>query len=422
MFVTQEAEYGLWNSEIYARIVSIGGYYDFALLSWSPTETANCRTFLTEIPGPSQLVSGYYTTITPPAGGPYSIEIVRLSTGQVIGNALTEVAEIPTPSPSRTGVAAGTSLHNVNLRYDKGLGNVAVYARIPYAGLFWNFTTFRWQATETVVCDYYLAEFADTSTVQSWYYGSLPVPNGGPYPIEIWSNGQMVGNDILKTESLVGQGTVKVATIIAAVGRQLQDILNIGYPTQILLAYLNLACHEIVDARPEANSILQVCQLVAGTRQSYPAGWNALLNANRNMGVDGATPGKAITSVSRETMDQCVPDWHTWPEDGVASIVVIDEKDPYAYGVFPPQPTDTPTQIENLGSAYPVAAQDPVNDPFPLPDEYEIPAIDYCIYRCLAENTTVPNALQKAQMFQQKFYQDLSIQKQVKTAVAAAGQ
>jgi len=312
--------------------------------------------------------------------------------------------------------------HNATLRYDKGLGDSAVYARMPYGGKYWNFTTLQWSVTETAECDYYMPEFADTSAIQSWYYASLPVPNGGPYPIEIWYNGQMIGNDISIEEALVGPGTVGVAAIIAAIGRQLQDILNIGYPTNILLVYLNIVCHEIVDLRPEANSILQVCQLVAGTRQTFPAGWNDLLDARRNMGVNGATPGKVITSVPRETMDQCIPDWHTWPADGVVSIVVMDEKDPYAYGVFPPQPAVAPTQIENLGSAYPTAAQDPVNDPFPLPDEFEVPAINGCIAWCLAENTTVPNALQKSQMYRQSFYQALGVQKQVKTAVAAAGQ
>ena len=308
---------------------------------------------------------------------------------------------------------------NVTLRYDKGLGNAAVYCRMPNAGQFWNFTTLQWQGAEN---DFYLAEFADTSAIQSWYYASLPVPTGGPYPIEIWYNGQMVGNDISISETLVGPGTVGVASIISAIGRQLQDILNFGYPPNILLMYLNLVCHEIVDLRPEANSILQVCQLAAGTRQLLPTGWNDLLNANRNMGVNGATPGKTITSVTRETMDQCLPDWHTWPTDGVVSVVITDEKDPYAYWVFPPQPVVAPSQIENLGSAYPTAAQDPVNDPFPLPDEYEVPAINGCIAWCLAENTTIPNALQKSQGYKQAFYQALGVQKQVKTTVAASGQ
>lgn len=311
---------------------------------------------------------------------------------------------------------------NITLRYDKGLGNAAVYARIPYGGNFWNFTTLQWQATEAAACDFYLTEFADTSTIESWYYGNLPVPNGGPYPVEIWYAGDNVGNDISIAQNLVGPGTVGVASIIAAIGRQLQDILNIGYPSNILLMYLNMACHEIIDARPEAGSVLQVVQLIAGSRQSLPAGWNTMLNANRNMGVDGATPGKVITSVPRETIDQSIPDWHTWAGDGVVSAVVMDGNEPYVYGVFPPQPVAAPTQIEIIGSAYPYAAQDPVNDPFPLPDEYEVPAINGCIAWCLAENTTVPNALQKSQMYKQSFYQALGVQKQVKTAVAAAGQ
>lgn len=77
---------GLGNAEIYVRIPSAGTFWDFTASAWSGTEITTCRVFMTEFPDTSTLTSWYLAEFTPPVGGPYSVEIVRLSTGEVVGN------------------------------------------------------------------------------------------------------------------------------------------------------------------------------------------------------------------------------------------------------------------------------------------------------------------------------------------------
>lgn len=306
-----------------------------------------------------------------------------------------------------------------SLRYDKGLGNAAVYARIPNAGQFWDFVGAAWAATETADCKLFMTEFADSSEVSSWYYVELTPPDGGPYSIEIVqdSTDAVIGNDITSSLALIGPGTVKCADLITTAARQLQDTANLTFPKAILLIYLNYAVREIVDLKPEANPVTGLISLVAGTKQTVPAAWNCLIDAKRNMGSSGTTPGLAITQISQQLIDSFLPDWHTWPTNAVVRHIIINERDPYSFDVLPPQPTATTQKIEAEGSAYPGKATDPVNDDFPLPDQYEVPTVDYMIYRALNESTTIPNALAKGNAHLQKFYQWLGVKTQVEDKV-----
>ena len=161
--------------------------------------------------------------------------------------------------------------------------------------------------------------------------------------------------------------------------------------------------------------------MVAGTRQSLPAGWNLLINAKRNMGT-GTIPGRAITPIAREILDEVLPDWQTWPTADEVRHVITDDRDPLYFDVFPPQPA-TPTQkIEAIGSLYPAKATDAANSDFPLPDQYEVAAVDYMIYRALNETTTIPGAQAKADKHLNKFYQNLGVKIQAAAKVYSEGQ
>jgi hypothetical protein len=87
---------------------------------------------------------------------------------------------------------------NIAIRYDKGLGNAAVYARLLGPLGFWDFTALSWSVAEVSDCRAFMAEASDSSDDLSWYQAQIAVPEGGPYPVEYvaLSTGDVIGNDI----------------------------------------------------------------------------------------------------------------------------------------------------------------------------------------------------------------------------------
>lgn len=87
---------------------------------------------------------------------------------------------------------------NIAIRYDKGMGNAEVYARLLGPSGFWNFLNSAWDATETAATRAFMPELADSSTETSWYQSTITPPSGGPYAVEYVriSTGAVIGNDI----------------------------------------------------------------------------------------------------------------------------------------------------------------------------------------------------------------------------------
>ena len=213
---------------------------------------------------------------------------------------------------------------------------------------------------------------------------------------------------------------MSTATILNLASRQLQDVTGRTWDqTTVLIPYLNLAVKEIINLKPDANPVTRTFALVAGAIQSIPATSLNLLDAVCNMGVGGATPGKSIVALDKEQMDDIYPDWMTYTANSVVQFVIPDLRDPKHFYVFPPQPA-TPSQIKGIFSEYPTALA-ATTETFPLDDSYEPAAVDYTIYRALIEETTVPNAVNKANVFFGKFMQDLGLKIQVEKQLEDKG-
>ena len=96
-------------------------------------------------------------------------------------------------------------------------------------------------------------------------------------------------------------GTVVASDILDRASIILQDSTNVRFPESELLDFLNDAQREIVLHRPDANMQNADMTLVAGSKQSIPAGGLRLIDVIRNAG------GKAITQVNREVLDETLP-------------------------------------------------------------------------------------------------------------------
>ena len=179
-------------------------------------------------------------------------------------------------------------------------------------------------------------------------------------------------------------GTLSALSIINRVAATLNDPDNQKWPAMELLEYLSDGQRACVLVRPEVNPVTTSVRLVGGTKQEIPEDGFVLLNVVRNMGADGATPGRAITQSDRSTFDQTRPTWHM--DDPVAEAVnyTYEIENRETFYVYPAQPADA-SHIEIVYSRIPdelLAAGNAIE----IADVYQPPLISYMLYRAFSKN------------------------------------
>ncbi|KKW05295.1 MAG: hypothetical protein UY41_C0057G0001 [Candidatus Moranbacteria bacterium GW2011_GWE1_49_15] len=109
---------------------------------------------------------------------------------------------------------------NESFRYDKGLGDAAIYMRLlNSAGEFYDFLATSFVSVENANCQLLMTEFPDSSTEQSWYYVTFESPAGGPFAIEIV---------LVSTAEVIGYDTVFSSTEASEAGEtSIGDLLDI---------------------------------------------------------------------------------------------------------------------------------------------------------------------------------------------------
>jgi hypothetical protein len=216
-----------------------------------------------------------------------------------------------------------------------------------------------------------------------------------------------------------GTGTTDIEQIFIAVNQQLQDTLAITYPYANLLPYLNLGIQEIINLKPDAYPVTENLDLVTGPIQALGTDQISIIDVICNMGT-GSTVGGVIRSIDKMAMDNLLPDWMTHPTSTEVIFVVLDARDPKTFYTYPPVASNT----LKLRAVVAEAADQltAITDTFPLDASYKPATVDYIVYRALIEETTVPNAINKAQVFFNKFLQDLGLKQQVEQATEDKGQ
>lgn len=180
-------------------------------------------------------------------------------------------------------------------------------------------------------------------------------------------------------------GTIAAQDVINKAQIILQDTTGIRWPDSTeLLGWLNDGQREVLILKPNAYVKNVSMQLAAGTKQSIPANGIQLIDLPRNMGSNGATPGRAIRIVMREILDAQNPDWHTETPNPVIKHFTFTPLDPKHFYVYPPA-TDS-THVEVVYSAAPenVSA---LSDPITLDDIYSNVLVDYVLYRAYSKDT-----------------------------------
>jgi hypothetical protein len=135
---------------------------------------------------------------------------------------------------------------NEAIRYDNGLGNAEIYARVTNGLSYYNFSSALWVGYDAIGCRVFMHEYPDNSTTQSWYAIALPlIPAGGPYGVDIvrLSSGLVIGNDIIPQSTDVVLPILSSLTTVEDIfDVVLQRLAAIKKPIQLdFFTSLNLA-------------------------------------------------------------------------------------------------------------------------------------------------------------------------------------
>ncbi|MFP4036998.1 MAG: DUF6682 family protein [Desulfobacteraceae bacterium] len=211
--------------------------------------------------------------------------------------------------------------------------------------------------------------------------------------------------------------TITGTNIIDRAAIVLQDTTGVRWPqTDELLLWLNDGQREVVLRKPEAYAQNEVVELVNGTKQSVPAAGIQLLDVIRNMGTDGATPGRAITRIDRQILDEQRPDWHTETADTQTKHYMFDTRDPKHFYVYPPQ-DDPPGQVELVYASAPTDL-DSLGSTITLDDVYAGVLLDYILYRAYSKDADLsPSAPQRAVAHYNSFLASLGAKGQIDQAI-----
>jgi len=204
-----------------------------------------------------------------------------------------------------------------------------------------------------------------------------------------------------------GQNIVDRAAII------LQDSSHVRWPeTSELLLWINDAQREIVLRKPESSATNDSVVCVEGTKQSIPTSGIQLLDVVRNTGTDGLTPGRAVTRIDREILDEQVPTWHADTASATAKHFMFDKRDPTHFYVYPPQPSSGFGYLELVYSGAPTDLAT-LAGTISLNDVYSNVILDYVLYRAYSKDADLsPTGSQRAVAHYNAFNSSLGLKTQ----------
>ena len=140
--------------------------------------------------------------------------------------------------------------------------------------------------------------------------------------------------------------SVTVKHLIDIIMKLLQDEDdNNVWDEQELVNYYNLAVREIISLRPDDNGTFEIIKLASGVKQQAPAKTIKLIRCIRNMGTDGATPGRQIHETTFDMLAAVRPDLST--VSGQSEIQdYCKAEDNVTFYVYPPADGTSYIEIE----------------------------------------------------------------------------
>lgn len=198
------------------------------------------------------------------------------------------------------------------------------------------------------------------------------------------------------------------SVLVNRAGRILSDAGHDRWTEAVLLDYLNAAVQAVIEVDPTASSEVRDFTCAAGTQQTIPAGTVRFLGGVRNLGAGGATPGRAIRTVSIDQKDAYYPDWHSDAESATIRECIYDPDLRDVFYVYPPATNGTHIAIRVLVIPADVTA---TGDTVPVDDSYSNPLLFWMLNLAFSENTDTGSDA-RAQAFEQRFYNAMGVKVQ----------
>lgn len=200
--------------------------------------------------------------------------------------------------------------------------------------------------------------------------------------------------------------TILAQTLINDIASELSDVDHVTWSADDLLSYLNAATRRVCLVRPDAKSSVESIQLAAGTKQSLPADARRLIDVTRNMGTDGASPGKVVTAIAQRDLDLYRPTWHSDTKKTYVDHFVYDEETPDTFFVYPPVSSTTNVYVEAKLAKNPTVLTDAATENVDIDDVYE-PAIRHWMLHMAYNKETDSQASSMESKFHYQAFNDI---------------
>lgn len=197
---------------------------------------------------------------------------------------------------------------------------------------------------------------------------------------------------------------MKVKFILDAVQEVINDVRGVTYSSTQVFNWIDDAVRVLLSKRPDALVELRSVRLVPGTKQALPGDTHKLMGIIRNMGTNGAIPGKAVRGpIAQEELDTFNPDWHNDLAVTEISEYIYNAASPLHYYVTPPVHTITAVYVEMRLATNHVAVVDENTD-VPIIEQYTPALVEWCLYRLFSRDSEKsPNYARAAKHYSQFF-------------------
>jgi hypothetical protein len=216
--------------------------------------------------------------------------------------------------------------------------------------------------------------------------------------------------------------SAKTQSVIDAITDVTKDYDRDRFKLPEISRWMNHAAGQIATIHPRAASQYVTLTLAAGARQDLRT-----IDANKSWvrlhelvcNVSGSSPiGDTIRAVSRQSRDAAFKNWRATAATATAvKEYSQDEREPFTFDVYPPVANGT--KVLALASIRPAAycvlngggtALADANELVPLADGFEIPVLDYTLFRLFSKDANDPSYQSRAAMHLQAFQLAMGIE------------
>lgn len=194
-----------------------------------------------------------------------------------------------------------------------------------------------------------------------------------------------------------------------------KDVDRVRWTLGELSLWLNDAAHQIASLHPRAAADFHELTLAAGSRQDLrridpDKKWLRMYEIDCTM-VDGHPIGRVARQIPRPALDRAFPKWRSQlPIATFVTEYALDERSPFTFDVNPPVAEGVAVYALAAVSPPPCAILNEAgtdlanpNEQFPLSPGYDIPAVDYVLFRAFSKDANDPSYVARSNTHLQAF-------------------